>query len=200
MSDLHNVLKEVIDQLHLAVVFWTNQTATPSLILGKFEEMIKAIYMYLKQAPRETVRHLLTSKRLTEWVWHGNGFTSPEKVALESHFPKSINLHPYLFRLPNELFKVKEFLFSFGVKPQFTDDDLLDILWGIKAKHDSKARPSEEVMPDLDQCRAVLEWIVRNNSDLSEQSRSRLLIPVQSSSIKLQLEHVTPVPIVTENS
>ena len=188
MSDLHNVLKEVIDQLHLAVVFWTNQTATPSLILGKFEEMIKAIYMYLKQAPRDTVRHLLTSKRLTEWVWHGNGFTSPEKVALESHFPKSINLHPYLFRLPNELFKVKEFLFSFGVKPQFTDDDLLDILWGIKAKHDSKARPSEEVMPDLDQCRAVLEWIVRNNSDLSEQRRSRLLIPVQSSSIKLQLE------------
>ena len=188
MSHVRNVLKEVIDQLHLAVTFWTNQTATPSLILGKFEEMIKAIYMYLKQAPRDTVRHLLTSKRLTEWVWHGNGFTSPEKIALESHFPKSINLHPYLFRLPNELFKVKEFLLSFGIKPQFTVDDLLDMLWKIKAKHDSKAQPSGEVMQDLDQCRAVLEWIVRTNGNLSEERRSKLLIPVQSSSSKLRLE------------
>ena len=188
MSHVCNVLKEVIDQLHLAVTSWTNQTATPSLILGKFEEMIKAIYMYLKQAPRDTVQHLLTSKRLTEWVWHGNGFTSPEKIALESHFPKSINLHPYLFRLPNELFKVKEFLLSFGIKPQFTVDDLLDMLWKIKAKHDSKAQPPGEVMQDLDQCRAVLEWIVRSNGDLSEERRSKLLIPVQSSSGKLQLE------------
>ena len=188
MSHVRNVLKEVIDQLHLAVTFWTNQTATPSLILGKFEEMIKAIYMYLKQAPRDTVRHLLTSKRLTEWVWHGNGFTSPEKIALESHFPRSINLYPYLFRLPNELFKVKEFLLSFGIKPQFTVDDLLDMLWKIKAKHDSKAQPPGEVMQDLDRCRAVLEWIVRSNGDLSEERRSKLLIPVQSSSGKLQLE------------
>ena len=188
MSHLRNVLKEVIDQLHLAVTFWTNQTATPSLILGKFEEMIKAIYMYLKQAPRDTVQHLLTSKRLTEWVWHGNGFTSPEKIALESHFPKSINLHPYLFRLPNELFKVKEFLLSFGIKPQFTVDDLLDMLWNIKTKHDSKAQPPGEVMQDLDQCRAVLEWIVRSNGDLSEERRSKLVIPVQSSSSKLRLE------------
>ena len=188
MSHVRNVLMEVIDQLHLAVTFWTNETATPSLILGKFEEMIKAIYMYLEQAPRDTVQHLLTSKRLTEWVWHGNGFTSPAKVALESHFHKSINLHPYLFRLPNELFKVKEFLVYYGVKPQFTVDDLLVMLWKIKEKHDSQAQPPEEVMQDLDQCRAVLEWIVRSNGDLSEERRSKLLIPVQSSSSKLRLE------------
>ena len=190
MSPPRDVFKEAIDQLHLAVVFWTNETTTPSrsFILGKFEEMIKAIYMYLEQAHRDTLQHLLTSKRLTEWVWHGNGFTSPEKVALESHFPKSINLHPYLFRLPNELFKVKEFLLSFGVKPQFTIDDLLDMLWGMKTKHDSKTRPSVEVIQDLYQCRAVLEWIVRNNSDLSEERRIKLLIPVQSSSGKPQLE------------
>ena len=188
MSHPPNLCKEVIDQLHLAVGSWTNQTKTPSLILGKFEQMIKTIYMYLEQAPRDTVQHLLKSKCLTEWVWHGNGFTSPEKVALESNFPKTIDLHPYLFRLPNELFKVKEFLLSLGVKPLFTVDDLLDILSGIKAKHDSGRRPSEDVMQDLDQCRAVLEWIVRSNGDLSEERRSKLLIPVQSSSSKLQLE------------
>ena len=188
MSHSRNLLKEVIDQLYLAADSWTKQTTTPSLIHGKFEEMIKVIYIYLNQAPRETVQHLLESKCLTEWVWHGDGFTSPEKVALESHFPKSINLHPYLFRLPNELFKVKEFLLSFGVKSEFTVDDLLDMLWGIKAKHDNGTPPSAEVMQDLDQCRAVLEWIVRSNGALSEERRSKLLIPVQSSPSKLQLE------------
>ena len=184
-----NVCKEVIDQLHLAVDSWTNQTTTP-LMLARFEEMIKAIYIYLQEMPRDTVKHLLESECLTEWVWHGNGFTSPEKVALESHFPKSINLHPYLFRFPNELFKVKDFLVYYGVKAQFTVDDLLVMLWKIKEKHDSQAQPPEEVMQDLDQCRAVLEWIVRSNGDLSEERRSKLLIPVQSqsSSSKLQLE------------
>ena len=157
-------------------------------MLARFEEMVKAIYIYLQEVPRDTVKHLLESECLTEWVWHGNGFTSPEKVALESQFPKSINLHPYLFRLPNELFKVKDFLVYYGVKAQFTVDDLLVMLWKIKEKHDSQAQPPEEVLQDLDQCRAVLEWIVRSNGDLSEGRRSKLLIPVQSPSNKLQLE------------
>ena len=188
MSKTHNVFKEVIEQLHLAVVSWTNRTTTTPLILAKFEEMVKGIYTYLQQAPKETVKHLLQSKGLTQWVWHGSGFTSPEKIALESHFPKSINLHPYLFRLPNELFKVKEFLVSHGVKPQFTVDDLLDMLWHMKTKHDNEKRPPDEVVQDLDQCRAVLEWIVRGDGELSEERRTKLLIPVQTKSDKLQLE------------
>ena len=179
--------KDVIEQLHLAVVSWTNQTSTP-LISPKFEEMVKGIYVYLSRVPKDTVQHLLQSKGLTQWIWQGSGFTSPEKVALESHFPKSINIHPYLFRLPNELFKVKEFLLSHGVKPQFTVDDLLDMLRNIKAKHDNDRRPVEDVMQDLDQCRAVLEWIVRSDGELSEERRSKLLVPVQTKSDKLQLE------------
>ena len=181
------VSKEVIEQLHLTVITWANQTTTP-LILAKFEEMVKGIYVYLSRVPKDTVQHLLQSKGLTQWIWQGSGFTSPEKVALESHFPKSINIHPYLFRLPNELFKVKEFLLSHGVKPQFTVDDLLDMLRNIKAKHDNEKRSHEDVMQDLDQCRAVLEWIVRSEGELSEERRSKLLIPVQTKSNKLQLE------------
>ena len=188
MSHAQNVFKEVIEQLHLTVLSWTNQTTTTPLILAKCEEMVKSIYMYFQQAPKDTVKHLLQSKDLTQWVWHGCGFSSPEKVALESHFPKSINLHPYLFRLPNELFKVKEFLVSHGVKTQFTVDDLLDMLWSIKAKHDGENQPSVYVMQDLDQCRAVLEWIVRSDGELSEERRSKLLIPVQTKPDKLQLE------------
>ena len=188
MSSPRDVLKQVINQLHLAVGSWTKQTTRTSLILGKFEEMINAIYMYLRQAPKHTVYNLLESKCLTEWVWHGDGFTSPEKVALQLDFPKGINLQPYLFCLPNELFKAKEFLLSFGVKPQFTVDHLLDMLVGIKAKHDSGTPPSEEVMQDLNQCRAVLEWIVRSNGAISEELRCKLLIPVQSPPNKLQLE------------
>ncbi|CAB3987754.1 Hypothetical predicted protein [Paramuricea clavata] len=187
MSHTNNVFKEVIEQLHIAVISWTNQTTTP-LILAKFEEMVKGIYMYLSRVPKDTVQHLLQSKGLTQWIWQGSGFTSPEKVALESYFPKSINLHPYLFRLPNELFKVKEFLLSHGVKPQFTVDDFLDVLWNIKAKHDNEKQSHEDVMQDLDHCRAVLEWIVRSDGELSEERRCKLLIPVQTKSDKLQLE------------
>jgi sacsin len=187
MSHTNNVFEEVIEQLHLAVVSWTNQTTTP-LTLAKFEEMIKGIYKHLYYAPNGFVRKMLQSKGLTQWIWQGSGFTSPEKVALESPFPKTINIHPYLFRLPNELFKVKEFLLSHGVKKQFTVDNLLDMLRNIKAKHDDEKRPLEDVMQDLDQCRAVLEWIVRSGGELSEKRRCKLLIPVQTESDKLQLE------------
>ena len=182
------VLKAVIEQLHLAVVLWTKQKNATPLILAKLEDMAKCIYIHLQQATQDTVKQLLQSKSLTQWVWHGSGFTSPEKVALVTHFPSSINLHPYLFRLPNELFKVKKFLLSHGVKPQFTVDDLLDMLWNIKAKHDDEKRPPTEMMQDLGQCRAVLEWIVSSGGELSEERRSKLLIPVQVNSDKLQLE------------
>ncbi|XP_028392630.1 sacsin-like [Dendronephthya gigantea] len=183
----HSVFREVIEQLHLAVVSWRNQTAT-QLDLGKFEEMIKKIYMWLSAKSKNAVEHLLQSKGLTQWVWYGNGFTSPEKVALESPFPKSINLYPYLFHLPNELYKVKDFLLSFGVKPQFTVDDLLVMLSIIKEKHDNEDGPREDANQDLGQCRAVLEWIVRSCGQLSDERRSNLLIPVQTASGKLQLE------------
>ncbi|XP_028392629.1 sacsin-like [Dendronephthya gigantea] len=187
--DQQNISQEVIQQLHLAVVSWKNQTTT-QLSLGKFEEMVRKIYMYLSTAPQSSVQDLLKSKGLNQWVWQGNGFTSPEKVALEppSNFPRSINLHPYLFRLPNELYKVKDFLLSLGVKPQFNVDDLLVMLSIIKEKHDNEDGPREDAMQDFGQCRAVLEWIVRSCGKLSDERRSNLLIPVQTSSGKLQLE------------
>ena len=189
MSQTRDVLKEVIEQLQLAIVSWTNQTtSTSGLILANFEEMMKVLYTYLCEKPKDAVEQSLQSSGLTKWVWHGRGFTSPEKVALESPFPKSINIYPYLYRLPNELFKVKTFLLSLGVKPQFTVDDLLDMLWSIKAKHDEKTQEPEEMMHDLDQCRAVLEWIVRSDNELSERHRSKILIPVQPKSDRLQLE------------
>ena len=187
MSWTQNLYKEAVDQLYFAVASWRNETTSP-LILGKFEEMVKSVYMHLHKAPIGTVNLLLQSKRLTEWIWHGNGFTSPKNVALESHFPNTINLYPYLFRLPNELFKVKEFLLCHGVKPQFDVDDLLGMLWCIKKKHDDEQQTFDNVTQDLDQCRAVLEWIVRNSGELSEERQGKLLIPVQCQPGKLQLE------------
>ena len=187
MLNTRNIFKEVVAQLHLAVVSWTNQQTT-TLIVGKFEEMIKVIYLFLQKAPKDTVVHLLQSQYLTDWIWHGSGFASPEKIALESRFPKSINVYPYLFRLPNELFKVKEFLLSHGVKQQFEVDDLLDMLFRIKEKHDNGEQPPEEVNQDLDRCRAVLEWIIRSEAQISEERRCKLLIPVQCQPGKLQLE------------
>ena len=187
MLNTRNIFKEVVAQLHLAIVSWTNQP-TAKLIVGKFEEMIKGIYLFLQKAPKDTVVHLLQSQYLTDWIWHGSGFASPEKIALESRFPKSINVYPYLFRLPNELFKVKDFLLSHGVKQQFDVDDLLDMLFRIKEKHDNGEQPPEEVNQDLDRCRAVLEWIIRSEAQISEERRCKLLIPVQCQPGKLQLE------------
>ena len=187
MSLENTALNEIFKQLKLAVVSWIDKKTTP-LILAKFEEMIKSIYMYLQSTPKEDINHLLKSTGLTDWIWHGSGFTSPKNVALESHFQKSINIHPYLFRLPNELFKVKDFLLSHGVKQQFEVDDLLDMLFRIKEKHDNGEQPPQEVNQDLDRCRAVLEWIIRSEARLSEERRCKLLIPVQCQPEKLQLE------------
>ena len=187
MSLQHTALNEVFKQLQLAAVSWKDKNTTP-LTLAKFEEMIKNIYIYLKKIPKEHMNHLLQTTGLTDWIWYGNGFTSPENVALESHFPKSINLQPYLFCLPIQLFEVKEFLLGHSVKLQFNVDDLLNMLWCIKQKHDAKQQPPDDVTQEFDQCRAVLEWIVRNGGDLSEERRGKLLIPVQCQPGKLQLE------------
>ena len=180
--------ERIVEQLSLAVVSWKNKTTRPSkMTLARFEVMIKAIYQNLSQARAPNVQQLLQANSLTEWLWHGSGFTSPNKVALQSPFPKSVNLHPYLFLLPSELHVVKPFLLSLGVKQMFKVDDLLDMLWCIKEKHDDEEQ-REDAMQDLELCRAVLEWIVRSGGELTEDFRSRLLIPVDAPPNRLQLE------------
>ena len=140
------------------------------MMLAGFEEMIKAIYQCLSQVRASTLQQLLQANSLTEWLWHGSGFTSPNKVAVQSPFPKSINFHPYLFLLPSELHVVKAFLLSLGVKQVFKVDDLLNMLCCIKEKHDGEEQ-REDVMQDLELCRAVLEWIVRGGGELTEGLR-----------------------------
>ena len=180
---------KVVEQLQLAIVSWNSQQHQPTgMPLAKFQDLLKKIYYAFSQKPANDVRQFVREARLSEWVWHSNGFTSPDKVALLSRFPKSINLHPHLFLLPEDFHCLKEFLFAFGVKKEFTDNDLLSVLRSIKAKHDNAKQNSQDVIQDLDLCRAVLEWLVRDGKSLSEYIRSNLLVPVDAPSGQLRLE------------
>lgn len=180
---------KVVEQLQFAIVSWNSQQHQPSgMPLAKFQNLLKNIYYAFSQRPANDVQQFVREARLSEWIWHGDGFTSPNKVALLARFPKSINLHPHLFLLPKEFHSLKEFLFAFGVKKEFTDDDLLSVLGSIKAKHDNAKQNDEDVIQDLDLCRAVLEWLVRDGNSLSENIRSNLLVPVDTPTGQLRLE------------
>ncbi|XP_046843110.1 sacsin-like [Xenia sp. Carnegie-2017] len=178
----------IFQQLKIAVHSWFNEETTP-VEVANFQEMIKNIYLVISKLSTDMVAKFLKNHSLVQWVWHGNGFTAPENVAFESPFPKNIDLHPYLFCLPRDLFVVKDFLVSHGAKLSFDVKDLLNWMQNIKKRHDSSENvPHDEVMHDLDQCRGVLEWIVRSKVELSEDLRRKLLIPVQTKPDKLKLE------------
>lgn len=182
-------LAQVVKQLRLAITSWDQQLSEPSgMELIRFQDSLKQIYSGLSKKKHHILERVLEEARLTNWVWHGNGFSSPDKVALSAHFPSNISLHPHLFLLPKEFRGLEQFFMSFGVKKEFTDDDLLCVLENIKAKHDSGGLSTDIVNQDLDSCRVILEWIVREGRTLSEDTRTKLLIPVHTTTRQLRLE------------
>lgn len=180
---------QVVEQLRMAIVCWNRQSSEPSgMDLIKFQDSIKKIYLEFSKKKSHVVTQFLEKAHLNDWVWHGNGFAPPHKVAFLARFPSNISLHPYLFLLPKEFQALKDFLLPFGVKEEFTDDDLLSVLWGIKARCDKMEQSAEVAIQDLDSCRVILEWVVRGGRTLSDESRSKLVIPVQTSTSQLRLE------------
>ena len=103
------------------------------------------------------------------WIWHGNGFSLPSKIAFTSCC--KIDLRPYLFLVPRDFRNLNPFFQKCGVRDTFQDSDLLHVLTMIKDKHDNSSEYQKDVADDRKLSHEILHWIVRDGKKLDPELR-----------------------------
>ncbi|XP_064634737.1 sacsin-like [Lineus longissimus] len=143
---------------------------------------VQKVYEVLRLYPVPEVQKCLTSMKLVNWVWHGNGFASVDCIILE----QLENFAPYAYSLPDELSGIRSWLDKMGVKNDF---DCLQILQRIKRYHDGASSVNPEMVTrDLRIVKHVLQKIVSQCTEGYLGSRLNvLLLPVQNDDERLQL-------------
>ncbi|XP_064624188.1 sacsin-like [Lineus longissimus] len=146
--------------------------------------MVQAVYELLKEfEPWVSVEKML-EQNLTDWVWHGDGFTSVESVAISQQFNE--NLTPYAYTLPRELLRFHGWLLKMGVKPECNP---VEILRRMKDWHEDNRNISvERVNHDRSIAVNLINKIVEAHPrGVPGSIREDLVLPIECSDGHLSL-------------
>ena len=152
--------------------------------LYHFQVMLKQIYEE-GSSNASFIDAVNQDNSFPEWVWHGNGFSSPSKIAFTSCC--RIDLRPYLYIVPREFQVLNPFFQRCGVREKFQDSDLLRVLRMIKDKHNTSSDYLKDVADDRKLSHEILHWIVRDGKKLNPELRESLLVPIHTWDNTLKL-------------
>ena len=172
----------LLNQLRSACLVQLNDVNRSALY--HFQAMVKQIY---EEASSNVgfIYALNQDDSFPEWIWHGNGFSSPSKIACTSFC--RIDLRPYLYIVPQEFQPLNPFFQRCGVREKFQDSDLLHVLTMIKDKHDTSSDYLKDVADDRKLSHEILHWIVRDGKKLDPELRESLLVPTHTWDNTLKL-------------
>ena len=150
-----------------------------------FQGMLKEIYQEASRNADLIISAIANDPTFPAWIWHGNGFTIPSKIA----FNRSCNmeLKPYLFVVPQDFQILHPFLQRCRVRQTFNESDLLKVLAMIKIKHETSSPSVDDMANDRKLSRDILYWIVRDEKPLAPELRQNLLVPIMSWDNTLKL-------------
>ena len=135
--------------------------------------MVKDIYSFLsRSADHVDVMNALQRIEIPNWIWNGDGFSSPKDVLPEK---PSIDLSPYICTLPPEMIQYSEFFFTFGMQKRCDNSLLLDVLAMIKEKYDRTQFEDADVKKDLKLSIDILNEVKPNVGKLPELQKKILL-------------------------
>ena len=139
---------------------------------------VSMIYEFLGTASDTHLKHLFATHINTSqpWVWHGSGFTTPDKIALNIG-TLGVSLVPYLHIVPRDILKHSNFLSKMGVQQTFQETALCTVLLNIRQKHKDEQISSDEedFKVDLHIVNNILRYIA--NLDNFDFQKSEILVP-----------------------
>ena len=192
-----NVYQEATKQLIEAHKQWTSKPVEKNN-REKYDRMLQELFRTIgfgycnSVSVAEVVNSCLRSPSAPNyWVWldGSRGFTQPQQLAVSSAFP--VSLEPWLFTIEHypHLAQCTELLQSHGMKAKFEEEDVLSVLASMKAKYDGDALSlgKTDRERDLELTLAVLNWVTRDQTIVSESLQNTLLVPVDREDNKLEL-------------
>ncbi|XP_038060324.1 sacsin-like [Patiria miniata] len=138
---------------------------------------VSEIYSFLIRAENVQLSHLFHQhmKASQPWVWHGFGFTTPDKMAM-SNGTLGITLTPYLRLVPQDCVQYKRFLNNMGVQETFQDSALCEVLQIVSQKHGANSVTNkEDYETDLNLVCNILRHMV--NQERFDNKMSGILVP-----------------------
>ncbi len=145
-------LKYIIQHLRNCVSHFTGTERAIYL------EIARTIYSELSKHGSQELQELFLENQLEKWVWHGEGFATPEQLVFQEPF---MDLRPFVYTFPAELQEFSDFFREFGV---MDSQHLPRVLHLVKAKYDPQgvSHSSAEVKRDLHLCVSVLNELRAN--------------------------------------
>ena len=86
--------------------------------------LIPQLYQRLNTVASQNNFELKTLLQTHSWIWVGDNFVLPEKVAINA----SVNASPYLYQLPQDFQVYRQLLQVFGIKNTFNYRDYIEVL------------------------------------------------------------------------
>ena len=136
--------------------------------------VVHEIYSFLAGEHIDSVKQAFQGAEISDWVWNGDGFSSPDHVL---SCKPSIDLTPYIRPLPSEMKDHCQLFFSFGVRNESDPNVLLQVLSMMKEKYDcaTSKQGSSEVKRDLQLSVDILNEVA--SASLSQELNTKVLIP-----------------------
>ena len=150
--------------------------------------ILHEIYSFLSLANYQTLSEAFQRTGIVNWVWNGDGFSSPDQML--SSEPR-IDLAPYIRPLPSEVQMFITLFDCFGVRSQSDSTILLQVLYAIKEKYDIEVSSLSvsEVHHDLQLSVGILNELARE--ELPTDIQEKIIIPVYIEDNKcIRLESV----------
>ena len=147
--------------------------------------IVDLIYKYLQTSNKQYLQQLHGLKSIPEWIWirRHNIFVSPDVVAMYQNSSFRHNFEPYVYILPDDLFRYSDLFSAFGMEHTVTQSQIVTVLSMIKDKG-SGSNESEAWQIVM----SILNWLTSDGSQKPcLPGKNTLYVPVESESSWPQL-------------
>jgi len=160
-----------------------------------YAEIVRSVYVELSRVEDlSVVFEDLRDRGVDSWIWHGDGFTSPDRVVFVP--PSFMDLRPFVYGVPAEMLSFSELLVGAGITQTAR---LADILLKVRQKHDKlAATASSAKSSSAHQAGAEMKRDLHISISVLNELKSQILAGCCDSDLD-SLQSDLCLPVQTEN-
>ena len=144
----------------------------------KYQNIICPVYRYMSSNfSTDEIKQSLVNNSLTDWIWNGTNFSNVQNIVVQT---LPMNLHTYMYALPQEVMMAEEMLVKLGVHRDIAYSDLVRVLQKLWSAHQGMREPSYSITRKNKQLALdVIEFMTTNfDEEVIVTSDEELLIPI----------------------
>ena len=174
-------LTESTEIMHVITHFKQVISIAKQVPAKEMETFIHSMYNYLNVARQSgSQSQLQTLRSIPRWIWlrKQHRFISPNLVAAEENETFTHKLEPYIFLLPDELFKYTELFVHFNMPWHVSDSQIVSVLKMIHSVDQSMLEPKLSWGIVL----SILNWLTGyGEKEVSLPGGCTLYVPIESN-------------------